>query len=136
MSVFFFFFNDTATTEIYTLSLHDALPICVLPGLDDRRGGGSRGRLPRHRPHPLPARQGRAQEASEGRTRMTERNDHDLGEQFHVLRREDAAAAPPFHATLAAARARRAPPPGRRTRWLAAAAAAVAGVAPALLFTP
>src|SRR2546428_9429062 len=29
---FFFFFNDTATTEIYTLSLHDALPICRLAG--------------------------------------------------------------------------------------------------------
>src|SRR6266478_9631253 len=28
LSFFFFFFNDTATTEIYTLSLHDALPIC------------------------------------------------------------------------------------------------------------
>src|SRR4030042_1833781 len=28
---FFFFFNDTATTEIYTLSLHDALPISPLP---------------------------------------------------------------------------------------------------------
>src|SRR6266480_7410295 len=27
LHVFFFFFNDTATTEIYTLSLHDALPI-------------------------------------------------------------------------------------------------------------
>src|SRR2546426_9162747 len=27
--MFFFFFNDTATTEIYTLSLHDALPIYV-----------------------------------------------------------------------------------------------------------
>src|SRR3712207_6895860 len=27
MSSFLFFFNDTATTEIYTLSLHDALPI-------------------------------------------------------------------------------------------------------------
>src|SRR2546426_6957895 len=27
---FFFFFNDTATTEIYTLSLHDALPISYL----------------------------------------------------------------------------------------------------------
>src|SRR5256885_3356984 len=27
---FFFFFNDTATTEIYTLSLHDALPISCL----------------------------------------------------------------------------------------------------------
>ena len=26
----FFFFNDTATTEIYTLSLHDALPIWLL----------------------------------------------------------------------------------------------------------
>src|SRR5947208_13855403 len=26
--LFYFFFNDTATTEIYTLSLHDALPIC------------------------------------------------------------------------------------------------------------
>src|SRR5437016_9883959 len=31
----FFFFNDTATTEIYTLSLHDALPIS---GLLSRRG--------------------------------------------------------------------------------------------------
>src|SRR3989442_2244150 len=31
MITFFFFFNDTATTEIYTLSLHDALPICPYP---------------------------------------------------------------------------------------------------------
>src|SRR5215208_8258970 len=30
---FLFFFNDTATTEIYTLSLHDALPICHRPRL-------------------------------------------------------------------------------------------------------
>src|SRR5256885_6667867 len=29
LSFFFFFFNDTATTEIYTLTLHDALPISV-----------------------------------------------------------------------------------------------------------
>src|SRR2546421_8404807 len=58
----FFFFNDTATTEIYTLSLHDALPICR-----DHRGPGSwhrvewrrdraRGRhhdrLRAHEPHP------------------------------------------------------------------------------------
>src|ERR1041384_8785819 len=38
----FFFFNDTATTEIYTLSLHDALPICAgLPssGQGDRELG-------------------------------------------------------------------------------------------------
>src|SRR5437660_9595461 len=31
----FFFFNDTATTEIYTLSLHDALPILVRQRGDD-----------------------------------------------------------------------------------------------------
>src|SRR5437764_5068905 len=30
--IFFFFFNDTATTEIYTLSLHDALPISPVRG--------------------------------------------------------------------------------------------------------
>src|SRR2546430_2816845 len=33
LKISFFFFNDTATTEIYTLSLHDALPIC--PWTDD-----------------------------------------------------------------------------------------------------
>src|SRR2546425_6385719 len=32
--VVFFFFNDTATTEIYTLSLHDALPISAMGGTD------------------------------------------------------------------------------------------------------
>src|SRR6202048_5441811 len=35
-SVFFFFFNDTATTEIYTLSLHDALPISPSARCRDR----------------------------------------------------------------------------------------------------
>src|SRR2546430_3100379 len=30
-----FFFNDTATTEIYTLSLHDALPICIMPQTEE-----------------------------------------------------------------------------------------------------
>src|SRR2546430_7435897 len=38
ITIFIFFFNDTATTEIYTLSLHDALPIYV------RAAGGERGR--------------------------------------------------------------------------------------------
>src|SRR5258708_18778504 len=38
----FFFFNDTATTEIYTLSLHDALPISLA---GRRRHQGIRGRL-------------------------------------------------------------------------------------------
>src|SRR3712207_7614573 len=38
----FFFFNDTATTEIYTLSLHDALPICA-PARAEPQGGGAPG---------------------------------------------------------------------------------------------
>src|SRR5687767_15849306 len=37
MYLLFFFFNDTATTEIYTLSLHDALPI-VFPVMSAERG--------------------------------------------------------------------------------------------------
>src|SRR5438105_7455374 len=36
-SSLFFFFNDTPTTEIYTLSLHDALPICLGHRLADGR---------------------------------------------------------------------------------------------------
>src|SRR3712207_7094687 len=41
-----FFFNDTATTEIYTLSLHDALPICREAGRD----GPGRVEPDRHEP--------------------------------------------------------------------------------------
>src|SRR2546421_3632516 len=39
---FFFFFNDTATTEIYTLSLHDALPIYADAYEDAARGHSER----------------------------------------------------------------------------------------------
>src|SRR3712207_7395642 len=46
----FFFFNDTATTEIYTLSLHDALPIFgqlrLITAHDVSRVGAERGRHP------------------------------------------------------------------------------------------
>src|SRR2546427_9287866 len=38
---FFFFFNDTATTEIYTLSLHDALPIWSPVDRERRDGRGA-----------------------------------------------------------------------------------------------
>src|SRR2546426_7766343 len=38
-SSFFFFFNDTATTEIYTLSLHDALPIFESSSTQSNRAG-------------------------------------------------------------------------------------------------
>src|SRR2546425_11490520 len=66
--IYFFFFNDTATTEIYTLSLHDALPISsealrspaispwpsrARPGSPGSRGGPS-GYPRRSRARPLP----------------------------------------------------------------------------------
>src|SRR6266513_5178692 len=43
----FFFFNDTATTEIYTLSLHDALPICRAAGRQVAPGVAPRHQRPR-----------------------------------------------------------------------------------------
>src|SRR3989442_4544685 len=46
-----FFFNDTATTEIYTLSLHDALPISREPARRSRRRAGQ---LARHARVPRP----------------------------------------------------------------------------------
>src|SRR5436190_23595367 len=53
LKLFFFFFNDTATTEIYTLSLHDALPIyqpCAYsPGSGNVEGCGSSAGLPSYR---------------------------------------------------------------------------------------
>src|SRR3712207_7943138 len=41
MSLDCFFFNDTATTEIYTLSLHDALPICARVRVAAERNGAA-----------------------------------------------------------------------------------------------
>src|SRR2546422_1872452 len=41
----FFFFNDTATTEIYTLSLHDALPISAVVGRLELRSAVHAGNL-------------------------------------------------------------------------------------------
>src|SRR2546427_9076165 len=56
-TLFFFFFNDTATTEIYTLSLHDALPISCrsaarrcLPGPGASSPSGLVRRFHRNRP--------------------------------------------------------------------------------------
>src|SRR2546430_3992691 len=50
--IVFFFFNDTATTEIYTLSLHDALPISQVS--PPRRWSDSAGRTSRRAKGPFP----------------------------------------------------------------------------------
>src|SRR3712207_8647199 len=66
--VCFFFFNDTATTEIYTLSLHDALPIYPL-----HAAGGPRHRSPEQDEGLPPAGRGarhrRSEPAARPRTR-------------------------------------------------------------------
>src|SRR2546429_4676252 len=51
--VFFFFFNDTATTEIYTLSLHDALPIFRAAVRGGDRPTGTMSPCPRRSPRSL-----------------------------------------------------------------------------------
>src|SRR3712207_7111312 len=69
-----FFFNDTATTEIYTLSLHDALPIFLTPARPLRLVGPERRRVFQHqRAHQL-----RASYADGQRDRAAQRvADHD-----------------------------------------------------------
>src|SRR6267143_6790106 len=71
---FFFFFNDTATTEIYTLSLHDALPISSWePFLRCQEGlpGVEPGHPPPARPRSLPTR--------------SEEHTSELQSQFHLV---------------------------------------------------
>src|SRR2546430_7393386 len=69
----FFFFNDTATTEIYTLSLHDALPI------SRRARGVASHRPPRHRGPRL-----RAHRARPGHAR-SEEHTSELQSQSHLV---------------------------------------------------
>src|SRR2546422_875711 len=66
--VFFFFFNDTATTEIYTLSLHDALPI-----YRDRGAGGP---AREHADHP---------EARYSRRQRSEEHTSELQSRLHLV---------------------------------------------------
>src|SRR2546422_4213125 len=69
MYLLFFFFNDTATTEIYTLSLHDALPIYEL-GLAEQAAE------PPFDPHAFPAAMHRAEDngADDGDRKSTRLN--------------------------------------------------------------
>src|SRR3989442_10698867 len=83
----FFFFNDTATTEIYTLSLHDALPICMA----DRGGGPD---SPDDRPRPRrtvaaarpPSRSSRRSRRCDGSTRpRSEEHTSELQSRPHLV---------------------------------------------------
>src|SRR3712207_8102622 len=82
-----FFFNDTATTEIYTLSLHDALPISGLPRARPRAGGGRGRRVPRR---DAPERRGhrarRTPRPSRARRRSEEHTSELQSRQYLVCR--------------------------------------------------
>src|SRR5256885_16733510 len=68
----FIFFNDTATTEIYTLSLHDALPISRAVGAADHRARADDQRL-RSAAAPLPRRRARHEARRPRRDRKSTR---------------------------------------------------------------
>src|SRR3712207_9506314 len=68
LSISFFFFNDTATTEIYTLSLHDALPIWLPAPQRHGQPAAEVGGVPRpDRPDRLPVRNAGQLRARQGR---------------------------------------------------------------------
>src|SRR5258705_5769375 len=76
----FFFFNDTATTEIYTLSLHDALPISLVDQRAQRfllllGEEGARG-FPHLVPCLLEARQGRLEQTRDQMWKSTRSEEH------------------------------------------------------------
>src|SRR3712207_6975101 len=83
----FFFFKDTATTEIYPLSLHDALPICALPHPRGRRGGRREG--PRAAPRRAAPREAHRTVLT-GRSRRARRRSVDPGAGVgHRVRSEE-----------------------------------------------
>src|SRR2546429_6595971 len=77
-SVIFFFFNDTATTEIYTLSLHDALPISRISC------GPPRTRATSSSPNSGTARSG-CGSRSDGRAGRSEEHTSELQSRLHLV---------------------------------------------------
>src|SRR2546422_7893429 len=74
----FFFFNDTATTEIYTLSLHDALPISH--AAREVRGERRDRSATRHQHH-----QGDGSRAHDGPARRSEEHTSELQSRLHLV---------------------------------------------------
>src|SRR2546429_7695076 len=66
----FFFFNDTATTEIYTLSLHDALPISTAPRVSSTATCTSASSSPKRGPIRRDGRQRSEEHTSELQSRL------------------------------------------------------------------
>src|SRR5687768_18013164 len=78
--LFFFFFNDTATTEIYTLSLHDALPIC-----GHRRAVPARSGLAYRDGCPPSGHEGIRRRRAPSRARRSEEHTSELQSRLHLV---------------------------------------------------
>src|SRR5256885_14076467 len=80
-SFFFFFFNDTATTEIYTLSLHDALPIFLhVEERPDAREDREFAQLVREHGVVIPPLGARVERVDEGRSPDAQRSEEHTSE--------------------------------------------------------
>src|SRR2546422_7642016 len=75
---FVFFFNDTATTEIYTLSLHDALPILTASETLGSRSSSDPGKTSAPSLHSGPA-------TAWSRTRRSEEHTSELQSRLHLV---------------------------------------------------
>src|SRR3712207_6869490 len=90
----FFFFNDTATTEIYTLSLHDALPICASAPIDARNSSARKRRCrlgvqssgSNNACIPIPCTSARSRRARAGTLRSEEHTSELQSRQYLVCR--------------------------------------------------
>src|SRR3712207_8303445 len=80
----FFFFNDTATTEIYTLSLHDALPISRRAGPRSAGGAGRPVRSARPPRRPSPPSAGKRRLASGRPSRAAARSGREPRSEEHT----------------------------------------------------
>src|SRR3712207_8706480 len=89
LSIIFFFFNDTATTEIYTLSLHDALPIsttiCGRSAHSRRRRGRCRTRCWWRRTRRPPARSSGRQSVSRRSSARSEEHTSELQSRQYLV---------------------------------------------------
>src|SRR2546429_1981289 len=81
---FIFFFNDTATTEIYTLSLHDALPISRRSPLRRRAVARRSERRALARPESL-TRKACARRGACGTSRRSEEHTSELQSRLHLV---------------------------------------------------
>src|SRR3712207_7784343 len=99
----FFFFNDTATTEIYTLSLHDALPISAGPVLgrgEHGRGGHDGPQVAEQRAHRVLEHQGVPRRTGDRKSTRLNSSHANISYAVFCLTKKNSQSAPPSRSYL------------------------------------